>query len=170
MELASDDRLYLSSIGLITRIEQWAALLSAFCLLIGVRAAVLSESDRLVSNLSLWFVGHRRLMVVTDGAHALVVVSADRAHSVERDYPAGLCLFGAAADHDGGHHAGVPGDYTPLLSPVVALQVITHVQVNSETTGCQIDNILPTTLGLPRRVGVTSTEKMPAVTDKIGIQ
>jgi hypothetical protein len=47
LELASDDRRYLSSIGLITRIEQWAALLSAFCLLVGVRAAVLSESDRL---------------------------------------------------------------------------------------------------------------------------
>ena len=60
----------LSSIGLVTRLEQLAAVLLAFCLLVGVRAAVLSARDRLVSDLSLGFVDHRRLMVVTDLAHA----------------------------------------------------------------------------------------------------
>ncbi len=60
----------LSSIGLVTRLEQLAAALLAFCLLVGVRAAVLSARDRLVSDLSLGFVDHRRLMVVTDLAHA----------------------------------------------------------------------------------------------------
>lgn len=60
----------LSSIGLVTRLEQLAAVLLAFCLLVGVRAAVLSTRDRLVSDLSLGFIDHRRLMVVTDLAHA----------------------------------------------------------------------------------------------------
>ena len=60
----------LSSVGLVTRLEQLAAVLLAFCLLVGVRAAVLSARDRLVSDLSLGFVDHRRLMVVTDLAHA----------------------------------------------------------------------------------------------------
>lgn len=60
----------LSSIGLVTRIEQLAAVLLAFCLLVGVRAVVLATRDRLVSDLSLGFVDHRRLMVITDLAHA----------------------------------------------------------------------------------------------------
>lgn len=60
----------LSSIGLVTRIEQLEEVLLAFCLLIGVRRAVLSTRDRLVSDLTLGFIDHRRLMVVTDLAHA----------------------------------------------------------------------------------------------------
>lgn len=60
----------LASVGLITRLEQLAAVLVAFCLLVGVRAIVLSTRDWLVSDLTLGFVDHRRLMVVTDLAHA----------------------------------------------------------------------------------------------------
>lgn len=60
----------LASVGLVTRLEQLAAVLVAFCLLVGVRAIVLSTRDWLVSDLTLGFVDHRRLMVVTDLAHA----------------------------------------------------------------------------------------------------
>lgn len=60
----------LASLGLDTRLEQLAAVLLAFCVLVGVRAAVLAARDRLVSDLTLGFVDHRRLMVVTDLAHA----------------------------------------------------------------------------------------------------
>ena len=60
----------LSSIGLVTRIEHLAAVLLTFCVLVCVRAVVLATRDRLVSDLSLGFVDHRRLMVVTDLAHA----------------------------------------------------------------------------------------------------
>lgn len=60
----------LSSIGLVSRNEQLAAVLLAFCLLVGLRAVVLTTRDRMASDLSLGFVDHRRLMVVTTLAHA----------------------------------------------------------------------------------------------------
>lgn len=60
----------LSSLGLDTRLDQLAAVLLAFCLLVGIRATVLAARDRLMSALTLGFVDHRRLMVVADLAHA----------------------------------------------------------------------------------------------------
>lgn len=60
----------LTSLGFATRMEQLAAVLIAFCLLVAVRAVVLTSRDRQVSDLSLGFVDHRRLMVVTDLANA----------------------------------------------------------------------------------------------------
>ena len=56
--------------GLATRTEQLGAVLVVFCLLVAVRAIVLTARDRQVSDLSLGFVDHRRLMVVTDLARA----------------------------------------------------------------------------------------------------
>lgn len=60
----------LAAVGLVAPLEQLGAVLLVFCLLIGIRAVVLSARDRLVLDLSLGFVDHRRLMVVTDLAHA----------------------------------------------------------------------------------------------------
>lgn len=60
----------LAALGLATRMEQLAAVLIAFCLLVALRAVVLTTRDRHVSDLSLGFVDHRRLMVVTDLANA----------------------------------------------------------------------------------------------------
>lgn len=60
----------LTALGFATRMEQLAAVLAAFCVLVAVRAVVLTSRDRHVSDLSLGFVDHRRLMVVTDLANA----------------------------------------------------------------------------------------------------
>ncbi|KQN21226.1 hypothetical protein ASE86_14725 [Sphingomonas sp. Leaf33] len=60
----------LAALGLDTRMEQLAAMLAAFCLLVVVRAVVLARRDRMMSDLSLGFVDHRRLMVVRDLARA----------------------------------------------------------------------------------------------------
>ncbi|MES3101677.1 ABC transporter ATP-binding protein [Sphingomonas faeni] len=60
----------LTAIGLTTHATQLGAVLLAFCVLVGVRAVVLSTRDRLASDLALGFVDHRRLMVITDLAHA----------------------------------------------------------------------------------------------------
>ncbi len=60
----------LASVGLVAPVAQLAAVLLAFCLLVGLRAVVLATRDRIVSDLTLGFVDHRRLMVVTDLARA----------------------------------------------------------------------------------------------------
>ncbi len=60
----------LAVLRLDTRMAQLAAVLGAFCLLVILRAAVLSRRDRMMSDLSLGFVDHRRLMVVRDLARA----------------------------------------------------------------------------------------------------
>lgn len=60
----------LSGIGVRDHNLQLAVLLGLFCVLVGVRALVLAARDRHVSDLSLGFVDHRRLIAVTDLAHA----------------------------------------------------------------------------------------------------
>lgn len=60
----------LAGIGARDPTTQLAVLLGAFCVLIGVRAVILAVRDRHVSDLSLGFVDHRRLIAVTDLAHA----------------------------------------------------------------------------------------------------
>lgn len=60
----------MDSLGLDTRMEQLGAVLTAFCALVGVRAIVLATRDRMVSDLSLGFVDHRRLLLITDLANA----------------------------------------------------------------------------------------------------
>lgn len=60
----------LAAAGFETRTEQLAVVLAAFCALVVVRAVVLARRDRMMSDLSLGFVDHRRLMVVTDLARA----------------------------------------------------------------------------------------------------
>lgn len=60
----------LSRFGLVTPTAQLGAVLLAFCMLVGVRAIVLSARDRLVSDLTLGFVDHRRLLIVADLAQA----------------------------------------------------------------------------------------------------
>ncbi|RMB25732.1 ATP-binding cassette subfamily C protein [Sphingomonas sp. PP-F2F-G114-C0414] len=60
----------LASVGLVSQLAQLAAVLLVFCLLVGLRAVVLATRDRLVSDLTLGFVDHRRLMLVTDLARA----------------------------------------------------------------------------------------------------
>lgn len=60
----------LNALGLDSRLEQLAAVLAAFCLLVGARAIVLATRDRMVSDLSLGFVDHRRLLLINDLASA----------------------------------------------------------------------------------------------------
>lgn len=60
----------LTAIGAHDPATQLAVLLAMFCLLIGARAVVLAARDRHVADLSLAFVDHRRLVAVTDLAHA----------------------------------------------------------------------------------------------------
>ncbi len=60
----------LTGAGFDTRTEQLAVVLAAFCTLVVVRAVVLARRDRMMSDLSLGFVDHRRLMIVTDLALA----------------------------------------------------------------------------------------------------
>ncbi len=60
----------LTSTGFDTRTEQLTVVLAAFCVLVVGRAVVLARRDRMMSDLSLGFVDHRRLMVVTDLARA----------------------------------------------------------------------------------------------------
>lgn len=61
---------FLSRLGLETPVQQLAAVLFAFCALVGVRALVLSVRDRMMADLTLGFGDHCRLMVVNDLAHA----------------------------------------------------------------------------------------------------
>jgi len=56
--------------GFDMRTQQLAVVLAAFCALVVVRAVVLARRDRMMSDLSLGFVDHRRLMVVADLARA----------------------------------------------------------------------------------------------------
>lgn len=60
----------LAAWGFTTRTGQLGVVLLSFCLLVGVRAAVLTARDRISSDLALGFVDHRRMAVITDLAHA----------------------------------------------------------------------------------------------------
>ncbi|WP_010185609.1 ABC transporter ATP-binding protein [Sphingomonas sp. PAMC 26605] len=60
----------LTGIGARDPLIQLAVLLAVFCAMVGVRAVVLAVRDRRVSDLSLGYVDHRRLIAVTDLAHA----------------------------------------------------------------------------------------------------
>jgi ATP-binding cassette subfamily C protein len=117
------DALY--SIGLTSLLDQLAAVLLAFCVLVGVRAAVLAACDRLVPDLTEEFVDHRQLLVVTDLARALVVAGAaaarvTRAYQVERDGTASVCLLDPAKIMTAGITLVIQAIMMILLPPLVA--------------------------------------------------
>jgi ATP-binding cassette subfamily C protein len=71
----------LDQVGIETRTGQLAAALAAFCILVGVRAAVLTARDRLIFDLTLSYVDDRRRRLITALAHARWSVLARLPHA-----------------------------------------------------------------------------------------